>query len=64
MNKYTFPLLAIILAAPYAMANDNLTKIAPYPTAEKDMHRYVIQLAKKKMKIILWWNWLLVNPCW
>ncbi|HGJ5858387.1 MAG TPA: serine protease inhibitor ecotin [Arsenophonus nasoniae] len=48
MNKYTFPLLAMILTAPYAMANDNLTKIAPYPTAEKDMHRYVIQLAKKE----------------
>lgn len=39
MNKYTFPLLAIMLTASYMMANDNLMKIAPYPTAIKDMHR-------------------------
>jgi len=47
MNKYTFPLLAMLLTTSYAMANDNLSKIAPYPVAAKGMLRYVIQLDKK-----------------
>ena len=38
----------MMLTVSYTKANDNLTKIAaPYPAATKDMHRYVIQLAKK-----------------
>lgn len=37
----------MMLTISYTKTNDNLTKIAPYPAATKDMHRYVIQLAKK-----------------
>uniref|UniRef100_A0A3B0M169 Ecotin n=1 Tax=Arsenophonus endosymbiont of Trialeurodes vaporariorum TaxID=235567 RepID=A0A3B0M169_9GAMM len=47
MNKYTLRLLVMLLTTSYAMANDNLSKIAPYPAAAKGMLRYVIQLDKK-----------------
>lgn len=47
MNKYTFPLLEMHLTTSYAMANDNLFKIAQYPAIAKGMLLYIIQLDQK-----------------